>query len=86
MCDVPLRSFLCADPVSYALSIGADDDFAIIGAYAMQGQVVSPIYTSHHQAADSSHRKSFLTAATPESGSRALPRRAEPCFQNPEIA
>jgi hypothetical protein len=32
-------SFLCQDPTSYALSIGSDDDFAIIGAYAMQGQV-----------------------------------------------
>ena len=26
--------------MSYALSIGADDDFAIVGAYAMQGQVL----------------------------------------------
>jgi hypothetical protein len=34
-----MYSFLCQDATSFALSIGADDDFAIIGAYAMQGQV-----------------------------------------------
>jgi hypothetical protein len=49
---MPPRSFLCPDPVSYALSIGADDDFAIIGAYAMQGQVLFFFFKASHSAAD----------------------------------